>query len=268
VDAAGNFDIRGVPPGAYTLNAMVNEEGARRQARISVEVGTTNLEGLNVTVGPGASLKGRVRVDADGQPADLSNLRILLQPRDPGVNFGGIGPGKPNAEGTFELLDVFPDHYTVVLVGLPAGSYVKSIRSEPADVLAAGLDVSSGVAAPLEIVISPKAATVSGVVQNAETGSPAPGAMVVLVPQEKERREQQSEYRQVFSDQSGAYSLTGVPPGEYRAYAWADLEYGAYMDPDVMKPVESKGEAVTLKESDHKTVPLKLIQAEAPPAAK
>ena len=53
--------------------------------------------------------------------------------------------------------------------------------------------------------------------------------------------------------------MSGVPPGEYKAYAWEDMEVGAYMDLDAIKPVEGKGESITLREGDQKTLTLKLI---------
>ena len=103
------------------------------------------------------------------------------------------------------------------------------------DILASGLDLTAGAPPPLEIILSPRAAAVTGTVQNTKTGNAAPGATVVLIPQEKERRDQQNYYKMIMSDQLGAFSLTGVPPGEYKLYAWEDIEAGAYMDPDVLK---------------------------------
>ena len=66
----------------------------------------------------------------------------------------------------------------------------------------------------------------------------------------------------MITDQVGAFSLAGVPPGEYKAYAWEDIESGAWMDPDVLKLVDGKGESVTLREGDQKSLPLKLILAD------
>ena len=53
-------------------------------------------------------------------------------------------------------------------------------------------------------------------------------------------------------------------PGEYKVYAWEDLEAGAYMDPDFMKPIDSKGEALTLRENDQKSLQLTLVPADPP----
>jgi hypothetical protein len=57
--------------------------------------------------------------------------------------------------------------------------------------------------------------------------------------------------------------LKDLTPGEYKIYAWEDVESGAYLDPDFMKPFEAKGEAVTLREGDQKSLQVTLIPAES-----
>jgi hypothetical protein len=69
------------------------------------------------------------------------------------------------------------------------------------DVRASDLDITSGASpADIEIVISLKAAAVSGVAQNPNTGSPTPGAIVVLIPQDQQRKDQPTYYKFVPSD--------------------------------------------------------------------
>jgi hypothetical protein len=65
IDAAGNFDILNVTPGQYYLTAVINEGGMSRQGRIPVDVGATNVEGLNIVIGPGIAVKGHVRAEGD-----------------------------------------------------------------------------------------------------------------------------------------------------------------------------------------------------------
>jgi len=86
---------------------------------------------------------------------------------------------------------------------------------------------------------------------------------VVLVPQEKERRDREMYYRTATTDQAGQFSFKSVAPGEYRVYAWEEAEYGAWMDPDFMKPVEGKGEAVSIAEGGRQAVQVNLIPADS-----
>ena len=84
-----------------------------------------------------------------------------------------------------------------------------------------------------------------------------------MVPQEKERLDQMSYYKTVTTDQYGRFTLKSIDPGEYKVFAWEDVESGAYMDPDFVKPVENQGSSVTIRESSRESLQLKLIPAEA-----
>src|SRR5260370_12581319 len=55
-DDKGSFEFRGVVPGVYTLRAGIDEEGNRESAKVTVEVGNSNIEGLQVTVTPTAEI--------------------------------------------------------------------------------------------------------------------------------------------------------------------------------------------------------------------
>jgi hypothetical protein len=53
--------------------------------------------------------------------------------------------------------------------------------------------------------------------------------------------------------------MKSVPPGEYKIYAWDEIEDGAYMDPDFLKPFETKGESISVKEGSQLTEQFTLI---------
>ena len=118
-------------------------------------------------------------------------------------------------------------------------------------------------AAPLDVVLSPNAGQVTGTVLDPNTEKAAPMMMVVLIPQEKERRDREAFYQTATSDLSGQFTFKSVVPGEYRVYAWEDVEYTAWMDPDFMKPLESRGEAVSVSESGRPAIQVHLIAADA-----
>ena len=262
-DAKGNFDIRGVAPGQYMLSANVNDGGRSYSASVPVDVGNSNMENVSLAIGRGVDIDGKIRIEGDTK-RDLTTVNVNLRPRDTsGIVFGGAG-ARVKDDNTFQLQNAGANIFEVTLFGLPDGFYVKSIKSGETDVLAAGLDVAKGGPQPLEVVLSPNAGSVSGAVQNTNTRQPAPGATVVLVPQEKERRDRAEYYKTTTTDQNGNYTLKGLVPGEYKAYAWEDVEPGAYMDSDFLKPVESKAESVTVRESDQKTVALTMIPADTP----
>ena len=104
---------------------------------------------------------------------------------------------------------------------------------------------------------------VTGTVLDPNTQKAAPTMMVVLIPQEKERRDHEAFYQTATSDLSGQFRFKSVVPGEYRVYAWEEVEYSAWMDPEFMKPLESRGEAVSVTEGGRQAVQVNLIAADA-----
>jgi hypothetical protein len=168
--------------------------------------------------------------------------------------------GRVDSTGAFQLRDVSADVWNVSLTGLPGGYYVQSIRAGQTDVLRQGFD-TSGSAMRLEIVVAPNAPSLNGVVRDSKEEAVA-GATVVLAPQEPERRDRMQGYRTATTDQRGSFVLKDIAPGEYKVFAWEDIEAGAYMDPEFRKPVEGKGERINLKEGDSQTVAIRVISTD------
>lgn len=258
IDANGNFDIRGVASGSYTLVAALQERGRPFTSRLPVEVGNNNIENLSITINPAMNLPGRVRLDGQ-TAADISNVQVTLRSRDANVPmFGANTMVRLKEDGSFSLANVNPDNYSVTVSGLPDGFYVKSIMASGQDALVSGLNLTTGAAAAIDILLAPNAGQATGVVQN-EQQQPAAGVTVVLIPQEKERSEQSQYYKTATTDAAGAFTLKNLDPGQYKIYAWREVEPGAYMDPEFVKPVENRGESLTIRESSQASVQLKLI---------
>jgi hypothetical protein len=59
----GTFEIRGAPPGSYSLVANLNEAGTTYSGHTPLDAGTADIEGITVVLSPNADLRGRVRTD-------------------------------------------------------------------------------------------------------------------------------------------------------------------------------------------------------------
>jgi 5-hydroxyisourate hydrolase-like protein (transthyretin family) len=260
VRADGTFEFPSVAPGSYYLIASSNQ-GGRNGARIArqpLDVGDSNIEGVNIAINPGADVSGHVRYDGD-PPQPLPSLTVRLTPRDTGMGIPAPQPAKVEADGSFHFDDVSPDLYNVT-VSTPPGLYLKSVRSGNNDVMVSGLDLANG-AAPLDISMGLNPPQVTGSVVNAESGQPAVAVTVVLMPREKERQDQNYFYSTATTDRYGNFSFNRVTPGDYAVYAWEDVQYGQWFDPEFMKACEGKGETLTAKEASPVNVKLTLIPA-------
>jgi len=260
VKADGSFEFPSVAPGSYYLIASSNQGGRNgaHSVRQPIDVGDTNLEGVTVAINPGADVTGHVRYDGDA-PQPLPSLTVRLTPREMNAGIPPPQPAKVQDDGSFHFEDVNPDSYTVN-INTPQGLYLKAVRSGSNDVMLSGLDLTNG-AAPLDILMGLNPPQVGGSVVNAETGQPAVAVTVVLMPREKERQDQSYFYFTTNSDQYGNFTFNRVIPGEYQIYAWEDVEYGQWFDPQWMKTYEGKGETLTAKEGSPVTLKLTMIPA-------
>jgi hypothetical protein len=227
-----------------------------------------DLAGLTVSLQPGYEIPGYVQVE-DSSQADLGALgvtasaaapyTIMIAGRAP-VTFGTRVEGKVAADGKFVLSGVFADATRLTVSGLPDGFYVKSIQMGDQEVLESGLDLANGPGGAIRITLSGKAATVSGSISDADE-KPVGGATVVLIPKPEKRRSSSQFLKTARADQQGRFTIKGVDPGDYKAYAWEDVENMAWLDPEFLKPVESKGVALTVDPSGQHQLQLKAIAA-------
>ena len=135
---------------------------------------------------------------------------------------------------------------------------MKSVSLGGQDALLRGLNLSSGAGGLIDIVLAPNAGQAAGLVQN-DQQQPAPGVTVVLIPQERERKDQAQYYKTTTTDAAGAFTFKNLDPGQYKVYAWREVESGAYMDPEFVGPVENRGETLTIREGSQENLQVKLI---------
>ena len=100
---------------------------------------------------------------------------------------------------------------------------------------------------------------VEGTVVNA-LGRPVPSSSVVLVPT-PERRSNPAAFKTTTSDQLGNFSIRSVLSGDYKAFAWEDLEPGLYMDLEFLRNFENRAEAVRILGGSQSAVTVKVIPA-------
>jgi hypothetical protein len=254
VDAQGNFQLEGVLPGSYVLRASCMAWDRKvYSGRMPVEVRDSNVEGIELELRPPRKFRGRVIIEDQG---DLrgATLSVWIQGRA-GVMVMGNAPAQVRGDLTFESNYIGVGPYDFSLHGYPESFYLKSIRMGDQDVTETGGDFAED--GELTFLLSPNAGVVEGSVQNVKDEA-APGAKVTLIPDSK-HRSWKLRYKTVDTDQKGHFVIQGVAPGEYRIYAWEDIEEGAYEDPDFMKPHQSEGKTVSVKERGHETVELKAI---------
>lgn len=264
----GSFVIHDVSPGSYTITASVEGTPVPLTARQALQVGATSVDGVRLSPQPGATLRGRLRVEGAGgvtrfDPAQIfftlqtvsgddDNLGVMMGDRF--TNLTHVSP-----DGSFGWNDVPSGSYYVQLLGETGANenwFVKSVSAGGRDVNDSGISASGGAMA-LDVVVSANGAIADGIVLDSK-GQPFADAVVVAVP-ELRLRGRVDRYRKTVTDQRGHFSLHGIPSGDYTVFAWESVDGEAYLNPEFVKSFDGQGSPLRAGEGERKSVQVKLI---------
>jgi len=255
-DDSGNFEIRGVPPGPYNVVAFWNDGRRQLGAKVPIEVSSANLDDVTVLLSNPTTLSGRFRVEG-GSQFDFMRLGLMLQSTD---STAGSDSARIKSDGTFVIPSVFDGNYRVSVLGFPEEYYVKSAQQGRTEVLVSGLAVSRSMPpSAIEITLSADGGRVDGTVLHDQ--SPVGGALVVLVP-DLPHRDNDQMYSMKTADGLGRFSLLGLPPGDFKLFAWESVPGTNYVDPDFFETFETRGTRVHIEEKQSQSVQLEAITAE------
>ena len=224
----GRFVFDHVGPGRYEIRARAQSDrsGAALFAVFPVEVTGTDIQGISMTLRPGAVVDGRVIVDARHRtrPPTPSTLRVRA-PFTDGSEFGDALNGTVHPDGTFAIRGVMSGAHQFVIEGLQPPWMLKTVMLRGSDVT----DLQVPVAEleqihDLRITITDASSEVSGVVQNARNLPVANAAVIVYsrVPLFWLRTSRRM--RVIHTDREGKFSVPGLPAGEYLAVASSTID--------------------------------------------
>jgi hypothetical protein len=253
----GSFEIPDVPPGQYIALAQWQNEGKFYSARRAIEVGESAIDGVNLTITPGQSLRGRVSWTGEKE-VSVSDLRAALLPSEEGEF--ATSEASVRSDGSFGFENVSEGQYEVVVSGLTKNCYVKEIRTELEANAVKKLSVSQGTT-QFEVILSAQGGQLEGQVLNKDS-LVAAGKWVVLVPETK-LRDYDWLFRSTTTDQSGRFAIHAIPPGKYKVFSWDEVQEGAWEDAEFMRLFEDKGREIEMKESTQAKVDVTSIPAGA-----
>jgi hypothetical protein len=250
--ATGEFQISNVLPGSYELVAMASAEGRCYFGKISVEVGATPLDPIDLVLAAGPAITGSITIEGETTKTPMNNVRLMLNPLDGRGMMGPQPQTEVQSDGTFIFNSVMPGHWRLFVNGAPG--YVKSVKQGDQEASPWDLEIGSS-AVQLKVVVGTKYTRVEAGLSGSAAGSEPISA--ILWPANGD-----PSYQQNFGMSSQTPTTINVPPGRYYACAFAGTQPWMQMQNGALrKALESRCETVDAPEGGSASVQLPLIPA-------
>lgn len=248
----GTFELASITPGAYKLTVSSFDGGRPRVVgSMKLSVGNNNVEDLVVSPSPVVSFQGKVTVEGDKTLVNLKQVRIQVQGEMPFNQ-----PLEVAEDGTFTLKDLSPEKYRITISQLP-NAYLKAINVGGQDIRDAGMDLGNGGGGPMEVILSTKIAKVDGMVEKQKQDD-APGTVIVA----KVGPNNELTFANLTArvEDAGKFSIANLPPGEYKIFAFEEVDTATASDPEFLKKFEDRAGNVKIGEGESKSLSLKQIR--------
>jgi hypothetical protein len=242
------MEIDGLRPGPSVIQVITDNPGDGGQAgkvSKSVQVNPADGQTLDVRgIAPAGMVSGTVRSEGNATP--LPGARVLLRNVSKGNAFGEGADSAGNF--SFSSDEIEPGMYEI-FAAAPGGLELRSLSANGTKATGRKIEISNGSELRLVLTLARGVnARVKGIVERG--GKPAPGMMVVLVPEDLREL---GEYRRDQSDSDGSFSLNGVSPGKYTVVALNDwnLEWGK---PEVIREYLAGGTSVEVAGGEERDI--------------
>jgi hypothetical protein len=262
-NSAQSFNLNlSLPSGSYTAVAIQRDPAGTPAwtALVNFDIGTSPVN-INLPLQPTQTISGRVLVEgqAAGINADLSKLRIAFRRTPLALFLPAIPEAAVKSDGSFTVQGFLEGDYILSLSGFQDGlqaAYLKSVSISNVNIDGTRIHVETRPEPlTLELRIAANGGQLSGspVTSSSEKLS---NVTVLLAPVNLERREL---YRTEVSDPMGSYNFEQLPPGDYKLYAWEDIEPNAWFSPTFAQRMQDQGTLVHVAEGSRQQVDVPAI---------
>jgi len=252
-----------LPEGSYSA-FIVQTDTARNvstSAMVNFDIGSSPVS-INLAMSPLPAISGRVSFE--GNNADRTGLRINFRRTAAASFWPAVPPAVVQPDGTFTVQGLIDGDY-IVTVNFPDAlqdAFLKSVSAPNLEAVGNRIRVSSIAGAPsaMEVRLATNGGRLSGSTI-AASGEKLSNVTVLLAPLDAERRDL---FRSDITDSTGNYRFDRLPPGDYKLYAWEDVEPDIWFNPSFAARLQDAGEPVRITENGRQTVIATVIPVRSP----
>jgi hypothetical protein len=255
--ADGSFSVSGLSPGEYSVTARTTQPPIHLASQ-HVVLNSADAA-LDLTLGPGFDLKGRIAFETTAARAGLnpSAVRVVMEGLDAMPQLFG-DRATISDDWTFSATGL-AGRYMFRLT-LPEGWAVKRVHHGITDYTDAPLEIRVDVEG-VELLLTQDLTTVTGRVTD-DRGRTVTDALVVVLADDPERWGARSRFVQTARpDQNGLFTVRALPAARYVAVAVDYLEAGEETNPDMLAQLRQMGERFTLADGESRNLTLEVTSA-------
>ncbi len=241
------FVIQAIPAGTWKLDFSRQTVAPGQQeyyAEANVTVGSADITNLQVLLEPLPSVTVQF---GNGSTENSQAAQVQLISQEP--NGTGYGGGRQaGSDGPYEITNVRPGRYRVVVFG--GNQCVDSVSSGNVDLTHDDFVVSPG-SQGQTINVTFRSDCASLEVRPRSENSSSMTSLLLL------GSSRAVDAQQAGVMNNGAFTFRNLPPGDYRVYAFSNIEGLEYTNPEVMR--QYSGQEITLAPNQQASVTLDVI---------
>jgi protocatechuate 3,4-dioxygenase beta subunit len=260
----GTFQVHNLAPGHYRFISCRDSQGC---AVREVDLTTADANDLIIKIGPGGSVKGRIKAEGGALPSAVS---VGLSA--PGSVYGNGYNMRLSANGTFHFEGV-PSGPHLLWVEMesatddepPTPFYLSSVSAGGKDVMTTPFEVVDSGSVELSATIDLRPATVSGKVLEAAgaddpNDKPVSHITVALLSSDPKTRLIRPNFHDTQSSGDGRFKLSGLAPGDYLLAPWPGADPHQLLDPELFEKIEKLATRITLERGQELSLDLHLTK--------
>ena len=275
VKEKGEWTFKDVPPGTYIATAFAQlrrppDSGEKKELdpsqpppltedprfvtrQVELTVDREDLKNVTIELSDGGRILGVVV----GEDSSLMPS-VAISVNQKGVDSFMLNmPRSSERDGTF-MIDAVPAGEIFIDAEIPrrSGFYLKSITLGGQDLMREPLRMEEGAeVSGIRVTLDSGLATVTGRAQSSESGAPAGGAEVLLVPSDPALWHLQSLHFFKTTDANGAFRLE-CPPGDYLLFSWDSRNRPAQRVESYVRSHAANARRITLQSKEEKQIEL------------
>jgi hypothetical protein len=242
------FDVSGAASGNYCLSVAQDGGGIAESQTVTVKA--ADIDGIELAVPPAFTVSGVVSIDG-APPSPMPPIDIALASTG---SFGSVR-SRMKSDGSFQITGVSPGALTL-LMPRSGPLYLKSAWYGNLDVTS-GLIPSLQPGTALHITMGTDVGEIDGKVQPGDVDSGIP-VLVAALPEEAYAAREDMQ-RQTTGPTGGSFTLSKMPPGNYKVFALQTEDFSDMYNRELMKLLEGKAASITVHAAGHEQVSVTVI---------